>query len=87
MLFRSWLVTNPITTFDSNPYKETTYLAEKNVPSGCSPVPLAMPSEFHQPDLIESYRSYYLIAKRNIPTKKEAGILDELEREWQISVQ
>lgn len=43
------------------------------VPSGTTPLKLAMPDEYKQDDPIEAYRAYYRGAKRSIATWKSPG--------------
>ena len=47
----------------------TAYMADKNIPSKCSPIPLAMPEIYHNPDPIVSYRMYYLKEKSHLEDK------------------
>jgi len=42
------------------------YLATINLPVGCTPIPLAMPAEYHSINAIHSYRKYYVQAKTHI---------------------
>jgi hypothetical protein len=42
------------------------YLATESIPPRCTPVPLAMPKEYHQPDLIKAYNAYYIGAKSHL---------------------
>lgn len=84
-----WLSHHPITRVDTTPYSDTTYLARCNVPYynkfSCSPIPLAMPKEYHGPDPIEAYRRYYIYAKQHIPTEKEGSIHSRLAHQWGLS--
>jgi hypothetical protein len=45
------------------------YLSSTSIPEGCTPVPLAMPDEYKCPDLVQSYRAYYLGAKAEMQDK------------------
>jgi hypothetical protein len=36
----------------------------ENIPTGCTPPPLAMPVEYHHVDLLQAYRNYYRGDKR-----------------------
>lgn len=45
------------------------FLATQNIPIGCTPIPLAMPAEFHSPDALYSYRLYYVVAKAHLKDK------------------
>lgn len=55
-------------------------LAIINIPQGCTPVPLAMPEEYHSNDLLYSYRKYYIKGKRHVAQSEEAW--QTLRREW-----
>lgn len=59
-----WLASHFPSSFCSDPIPA--HLAHKNVPPGCSPIPLAMPVQFHSNDVLRSYRQYYLEAKQHI---------------------
>lgn len=60
------------------------YLATSSVPKGCTPVPLAMPDEYKCPDLIESYRKYYLGSKAELQDKTVT--VDYLREVWQFLI-
>jgi len=65
-----WLQTHPPLSFDDTPIT-TSYLSTDNLPPKCTPIPLAMPTEFHTPDAILSYRLYYVIAKQHVCSPEE----------------
>lgn len=75
-----WLLSNPPRQFVSEHIEA--YLASKNIPNGCTPIPLAMPKEYHTEDAIYSYRLYYLKNKSEIAQSKE--ILNELYTQWNM---
>lgn len=77
-----WLIQNVPTTFDDAPIQG--FLADTNIPTGCTPVPLAMPNEFHTKDAIYSYRLYYIKNKQDIAQTRDA--LLKLSQEWNIPV-
>lgn len=81
-----WLLENPIDSFDKSPYMSTTYLANVGVPHNCSPIPLAMPVEFHCTNVITAYRNYYIQAKKHIPTTKEGDVHTRLALRWNIPI-
>jgi hypothetical protein len=56
------------------------YLATENVPVGCSPVPLAMPEQYHSVDVIGSYRAYYLNEKQHVQDKVRT--VEYLKEQW-----
>ena len=58
----------------------TSFMATKNVPTGCSVVPLCMPEKYHQEDLIQAYRDYYLAEKSHIADKLIT--IEYLHQEW-----
>lgn len=76
-----WLLQNIPTTFQTEPIDA--YLANKNIPNGCTPIPLAMPTEYHTSDAIHSYRLYYIKNKREIAQSED--IWKSLSQEWNIS--
>jgi hypothetical protein len=79
-----WLQQN-IPSFSVSGQKNmNSYYASKNNPEGCSPVPLAMPSEYHDPDLLKAYRSYYLMDKNHIRDKHSSSQinLETIHDEW-----
>ena len=82
-----WLSENGLTNVDTSPYIETTYLARTNVPLNCSPIPLAMPREFHCPNVIDAYRHYYIHDKKHIPTIKEGDAHTRLALKWKIPIE
>jgi hypothetical protein len=47
------------------------YLATTNIPPGCTPVPLAMPEQYHSSDLLQSYRTYYIFGKAHLADSDE----------------
>jgi hypothetical protein len=65
-----WLLQHPPQQYDCTPYKNNPFLATANVPEGCTPIPLAMPMQFHQEDVIEAYRMYYITEKKHVGTYK-----------------
>ncbi len=77
-----WLIQHPPSTYQVDHIQG--FLADKNIPTGCTPVPLAMPDEFHTPDAIYSYRLYYIKNKKDIAHSHEA--LLTLSQEWNIPV-
>lgn len=70
-----WLYSHPPSSYTLQPINA--YLATKNIPIGCTPIPLAMPVEYHCDDVLLAYKKYYLIGKAHIPDKKD---LDRLRR-------
>lgn len=48
--------------------------ATKNNPQNCTPVPLCMPEEYHDDDLVEAYRKYYLGDKARFAVWKYTSI-------------
>lgn len=76
-----WLRTN-LPTFPNELLPIQGFLATESLPFNCSPVPLAMPSNFHSPDLLFSYRMYYLIDKFHIKDSTEQ--INNLIREWKL---
>ena len=64
-----WLASNIPKIFSSEPIKA--YLATVNIPEGCTPVPLAMPAEYHSEDLLQSYKNYYIFEKGHVKDKTE----------------
>lgn len=75
-----WLLTHPPTFF--LPETIDAHLAKKNIPIGCTPIPLAMPKEYHTDDAVYSYRLYYLNSKREIAQSEEA--FKQLTIEWDM---
>lgn len=75
-----WLLENPPKIFINE--KIDAYLANKNIPDGCTPIPLAMPKVYHSNDVIYSYRLYYLKDKRDIAQSTE--VLQKLSIEWNM---
>ena len=76
-----WLIHNIPSVF--TPVDNTkAYLATENIPSGCTPIPLAMPVEYHSPDVIASYRAYYIHEKKSIAQSEQTWTL--LKEEWCI---
>jgi hypothetical protein len=63
-----WLVLHSPRLFCSDPIQA--YIATNNIPPGCTPIPLAMPEQFHSNNVLRSYRHYYLEAKTHIVTSK-----------------
>lgn len=63
-----WLKSNvPVNGWErSEKYSGETYLATEKLPEGCTAVPLAMPPEYHCPNLVIAYRNYYLNSKASI---------------------
>jgi hypothetical protein len=49
----------------------TAFYSMFSIPKGCTPPPLAMPQFFHYPDLIESYRLYYITDKSGFSVWKK----------------
>jgi hypothetical protein len=45
------------------------YMATKNIPEYCTPIPLTMPEQYHEPDAVNAYRSYYLKDKGYLEDK------------------
>lgn len=74
-----WLLEHLPASFDASPIPAT--LATVNIPAGCTPVPLAMPDEYHSTDLLYSYRSYYLFGKSHIPTADDRVRLETFKRD------
>jgi len=62
---------------------DNSFLATKNIPAGCTPVPLAMPAEYHSSDLIGSYRSYYIYSKQSIAQSR--AVWEELQARWGLN--
>lgn len=63
----SWLKNHVVIDENVNIDKTSfsgTFLAMKNIPSGCTPVPLCMPDIYKCDDLIQSYRQYYIGDKK-----------------------
>jgi len=58
------------------------YLAPLGIPTGCTPIPLAMPEEYHTKDAVQSYRLYYIHGKKSIAQSEEVWM--NLRNEWQI---
>lgn len=75
-----WLIDNHPSQFDLTPIPA--FLSSINIPPGCTPVPLAMPSEYHTPDLLKSYRLYYLSAKKDISHSDTH--FAHLQKVWQM---
>lgn len=73
-----WLVNNAPTVFMTDDIQG--YLATSSIPSGCTPIPLAMPVDYHTDDVIHSYRLYYLRDKKNIA--QTLDVYNELCTEW-----
>jgi len=65
---------------DNDNYYGNAHLATQNVPTGCTPIPLAMPEEYHSNDVIQSYRLYYIREKYKIAGKKESIV--NLVEQW-----
>ena len=59
------------------------FLATRDIPTGCTPMPLAMPEQYHQTSAVASYRAYYLGEKRQIQDKIRTA--DWLAVQWQLS--
>lgn len=72
-----WLLANPPASFDSSPI--SAYLATINVPMGCTPIPLAMPDQYHHPDVLFAYRCYYAFGKAHIPTASDTDRLAQFK--------
>lgn len=73
-----WLNDHIPIRFDVQPIQG--YLATCDIPSGCTPVPLAMPEKYHSPSLLASYRRYYLGDKKHIAQSEK--VYDELCELW-----
>ena len=73
-----WLLAHSPTQFV--PIDIQGYLATENIPDGCTPIPLAMPVEYHSRDAIDSYRHYYIHAKKHVAQTEEAW--SKLCDEW-----
>lgn len=56
------------------------YLATENLPVGCSPIPLAMPEQYHTDNVIEAYRAYYINEKKHI--QDNVRTIDFLQQQW-----
>lgn len=66
----AWLEANPPPDFGAKPNEgfvsstsSTTRFAASGNPVGCTPVPLTMPPQFYDSDLIVAYQNYYRIYK------------------------
>ena len=75
-----WLICN-IPTFKGDE-EFTAYMATDNIPDQCSPIPLAMPTNYHHSDPILSYRLYYLMEKGHLQDKTVTK--DELIEKWNM---
>jgi len=78
-----WLQSNvPPCIISTTPSKSNTVFAHTNIPPECTPVPLAMPIEYHTNDLLLSYRLYYLVGKQHIADSKSQ--INHLIDIWQL---
>lgn len=59
------------------------FLATESLPIGCTPIPLAMPVEYHTNNVIQSYRMYYYHAKRQLSQDENAVKL--IFNEWNVT--
>jgi hypothetical protein len=69
-----WLLAHPPTFIIPSPiqYLDHTIRASNGIPSGCTPIPLAMPSEYHTSNAIVSYRLYYLFGKAHLADRPDS---------------
>lgn len=79
-----WLLENIPLIDNLNQIPIDHYLAIECIPTGCTPVPLAMPQEFHCPNLIRAYRSYYISNKKKIAQTLEAW--EKLAKQFKIVI-
>ena len=54
-----WLRSHPPPCNSSDSYRLDQVFATSTLPRNCTYVPLAMPTCFHSPSLVKSYRNYY----------------------------
>lgn len=68
----------------------TTAVYAETAPEGCTPIPMCMPIEYHNSDIVTAYRRYYVEDKLKIADWKftpqpawvsEMVVLDDLEEE------
>lgn len=64
-----WLINYEPPSYCQEPIKA--FLADKNIPPGCTPIPLAMPAIYHNKNAILAYRNYYLGDKKHIAQKND----------------
>lgn len=76
-----WLLSHPPQRFNTDEVIQG-YLATQNVPKGCTPIPLAMPTEYHTDDVLTSYRTYYIKDKKNIAETEQVWL--RLVDEWKL---
>jgi hypothetical protein len=74
-----WLLHHIPSSFCTDPISAR--LATCNIPDGCTPVPLAMPEQYHSDDLLYSYRYYYLDAKTHVQTATDADRYAQLKQD------
>lgn len=60
------------------------HCATKNIPTGCTPIPLCMPEQFHSDDLLYSYRSYYITEKSSLVSSTDTIDFKQLTLEWNL---
>lgn len=78
-----WLRDNPPTFSE---YKELTHhCATKNIPQGCTPIPLAMPVEYYSDDVLYSYRLYYIVEKFKLITKTDTIDCKQTIIDWNLN--
>lgn len=63
-----WMSFNTPLCNDNTEYSVNTTLVKYNIPERCTPVPLCMPEEYHDSDLIQAYKNYYKGDKRYFAT-------------------
>lgn len=76
-----WLIQN-VPICDPNQDYGTACLAIIHVPDGCTPVPLAMPVEYHTNDVLLSYRTYYINDKRHVAQSPD--VYQTLCNQWNL---
>lgn len=62
------------------------HCATKNIPQRCTPIPLAMPKEYHTDDVLHSYRLYYVREKFKLRGPKDTLDFSSVCHEWGISL-
>lgn len=63
----------------------THHTATRNVPEGCTPIPLAMPEKYYSDDAVQSYRQYYLAEKSEMVTPRDELNSTLLAQLWNLS--
>lgn len=77
-----WLLAHAPTKFDPSPI--SAFLATINIPRGCTPVPLAMPDQYHCQDLLFAYRRYYAFGKTHIITAPDVPRFEQFKRDHTV---